>query len=66
MNYNNKAVLIGCILEFLNNKIRTDNKILCVNNLHWKQTPLHGVDTWFKLAFMTDEQIKEIAKELGL
>ena len=66
MHVNNKAVLIGCIIEFLNNKIRHDNKILCMNNCHWKQQPLHAEDTWFKLAFMTDEQIREIAKAMGL
>lgn len=61
-----KGILINSIISKLNDCIRQDNKNLVEHNLHSEQKPLHGAEMFFKLAYMSDEVIKEIAKNCGV
>jgi len=60
------GILIGAIMTRLNANIRAQNKRLAAENLHWNQKPLHGADTFFKLAYMSDSEIRKIAVACGL
>ena len=66
MNKSDKGIYINHIINTLNDKIKSDNKILCSQNRHSEQTAIHGGDMFFKLAFMSDKQINKIAKACGL
>jgi len=61
-----KAILIDSIMSKLNEVLRERNKKLCANNLHSEQIPLHGSDMFFKLAFLSETKLHEIAKAAGL
>ena len=61
-----KGILINGVINTLNEEIRKENKELCRQNLHSQQKPLLGGDMFFRLAFMTDEQIKNIVTACGL
>ena len=66
MNPKLKAIFINQIINVLNERIIKENKELCSNNLHSQQKPIHGSDMWITLAFMSDKEIKEIAKACGI
>jgi len=61
-----RAILINSIISIMNGPIKEKNKRLCEANLYDQQIPLHGANMFFKLAFLTDEQLNEIAKACGL
>jgi len=66
MTLERKGILIKGIINALNDEVKRKNEKLCNQNLHSEQTPLHGGDMFFKLAFMNDDAISEIAKKCGL
>ena len=66
MDQKHKGILINHIINILNERIIKENKELCSNNLHSQQKPIHGSDMWITLAFMSDKEIKEIAKACGI
>lgn len=66
MDTNLKGLLIGGIINVLNDAIRADNELLCKANLHIDQKPLHGSDMFFKLASIDDCELDRIAKGCGL
>lgn len=61
-----KSILINAIINTLNEQIKRENKSLCEQNLYSQQKPLHGGDMLFKLAFLTDAELKKIASACGL
>jgi hypothetical protein len=60
-----KASMTAFIMDTLNKPILEHNKRLCSRNLWNEQVPLHGFDTWLKLAFMSDDEIRKLAKACG-
>ena len=56
-----KGILINGIMRILNDIIKEENKKLCSENLHYKQSPLCGSDMFFKLMFMDDGKLIEIS-----
>jgi hypothetical protein len=66
MTDNLKGVLINGIISALNDNLRRKNKELCQQNLYTEQTPLHGAEMFFKLAYMKDSDLNKIAKGVGL
>ena len=66
MTKKTKGILINAIMITLNNIIKRKNKELTKHNLYLDQKPLHGSDMFFKLAFMSDSDIKKIATSCGL
>lgn len=66
MNMQNKAILIRSIINKLNESVINKNKKLSLDNLHYKQTKIHGMDMFLRLSFMTDKKINDIAKACGI
>lgn len=66
MNATIKANLINNIIEVLNSQIKVKNKELCEENLHYKQSPLHGSDMFLKLSFISDGELNKIARAAGI
>ena len=59
-----KGILISAILGYLKDKIVTSNKGLCGQNLWDQQKPFDAGEMFFKLAFMSDDDLKIIATEI--
>lgn len=66
MNKDVRAILISAIIGVLNGILIKKNKELCKQNLYTEQVPLHGADTFFRLSFMADDQIRKIAATCGI
>ena len=67
MNAQQKGIIINGIINTLNEQLKKKNQELVKKtNSYILQEPLHGADMFFKLAFLEDEEIKEIAKACGL
>lgn len=59
-----KALLINAICNYLQDQIAIGNKVLCQQNLWDQQKPFDYGDMWLRLAFMSDEAIKQIAGKI--
>ncbi len=66
MNTKQKGILIGAIITQLNVPIIAKNKQLCKENNYSSQSPLHGADMFFTLAYKSCAQIRAIAKACGI
>jgi len=63
---NSKGILINAIINILNEPIRKRNEDLCKQNLFHMQEPLHGAKMFFKLAFLSEDELRDIATACGL
>lgn len=61
-----KGLLIGAIIDKLNDRIREKNAELREQNLYSEQSPLHGGEMFLKLAFAHDDDILKIAAACGI
>lgn len=66
MDDKRKMILVKGIIHILNEKIKNENAELCKKNLYSEQKPLHGADMFFKLIFLEDKELTEIANACGL
>ena len=57
----NRALLISSILTALEQGIRHKNDLLVRQNRASKQTPFDRVDTFFRLTFLSDESLRNVA-----
>jgi len=65
MNIKRKSILINRIIGILNSILKKENKKLCSENLAYQQKPLHGVDMFFNLTFISDKELIKIAQACG-
>ncbi len=66
LNDSVKGSFIRNIINTLNERIEADNKVLREYNSYSDQKPYHGGDMFLRLAYMSDDQIKEIAAACGI
>ena len=66
MTKEQKSVIAGSIVNLLNEQVKKKNKKLCEENMHEKQTPLHGFEMLLNLTIISDSELNEIAKCAGV
>lgn len=66
MTSEQKAIIANSVIGRLNDVVIKRNKQLCRENLHYKQTPLHGFGMFIDLMAMDDDKFNEIAKLTGV
>lgn len=59
-----KGILIQAIINYLSEQNTKKNKELVSRNLYTEQTPFDAADMFFKLAFMSDKDVGEIAGKI--
>jgi hypothetical protein len=64
MSDKRKGILIDAICGYLRDQIAIGNKRLTKHNLWDQQKPFDYADMWFRLAFMSDDAINEIAGKI--
>lgn len=64
MEMNNKAIYIQAILNYLREQVKVKNHKLAAENLYSEQEAFDEGDMFFKLAFMDDDAVKEIAGKI--
>lgn len=58
----NKGILINAIINYLSEENKKRNKELCKQNLFSDQKAFDDGDMFFKLSFMPDDELNNIAR----